>query len=286
MLNPEFAPYQCELVANELLHFFGEDRETELARHAVDLSNFGTIAWMYPPDDPHNFPKHKDLLYYGIIYPNPRTAGFGLSGCIKHLLYSSVWWGVRLVLRDFDVEPSAFNDPLDPLMLSSDMGYLEKPDRDGVYRVVRDVGGIDDIRSPPNDLPTLDSKTVSSDTMPEELHNWCYCYGVTPGIIRRDPEILRDKAPDCVCDALEHCHSPRHATLEIMSFLFDIMADAFRGVEFREPLKSMLNCEQVVIEKSDGGMFPMKGHWRTDGHIGGDLVEKIRLLVEMLLSSK
>ena len=191
-----------------------------------------------------------------------------------------------MVLRDFDVEPSAINDPSDPLMSSNDMGFLEKPDRDGVYRVVQDVGGIGDIRSPPIDLPNLDFRNASSGTLPEESHNWCYCYGFTPGVIRRELEILRDKAPNCVRDALGHCHSPRHATLEIMSFLFDVMTDAFRGVEFREPLKSMLSCEQVVIEKPDGGMFPMKGYWRADGHIDDDLIEKTRLLVRLLSSGK
>lgn len=265
VLNLNFLPYQCELIANELLHSFGEEPAVELVRHAEDLSSRGVVAGMYPPDDPHIFPKPKDLIYHGVTYPNPHTAGFGSSGHIKHFLYSSVWWGVMAILRDFHT---------DRLLSCVDMGRLEKTDRDQVYCVVSSIRGIGGIKPPSDSSRVRGSEKLRS----EVVHDWCYYNGFTPGIIRQNLENLRDNR----LDNDRNCHSTHHAMLEVASFVFDILMGAFGGVEFREPLRSMVGCDRVIVTKPDGTVFPIEGYWKLDGHSDVGLVEKIRLLVAVV----
>ena len=66
-----------------------------------------------------------------------------------------------------------------------------------------------------------------------------------------------------------------------MSFLFDVVADIYPEVEFREPLKSMLECDQVLL-MAHGVMFPSEDYWKIDGHIDVELTEKIRMMMNLI----
>lgn len=289
VLDPDFIPYQCELIANEMLHFLGENREAELARHAVDLSAFGATIESYPEENPHVFPGPGDVVPSGVANPNPHTAGFGDSGHLKHLIYSSVWWGVRKVfLGLFDARHAysvkgSIMYQIESEMSALHLPRLEKEDRDIIYGIVQGVGGISDAGSPPYHPPVhlLRNSPVETldDERRDESHNWCYYYCLTPGWIRWELEVLRDQSFGDLGD----CPLTYHAMLEVVSFLFDgVLRDGFGNVEFREPLLSMLRCDEVVIKRPDGVMFPLRGYWKVDGHIEVELVEKIRRLNDML----